>query len=120
MVNLKCAGCGKEWTQDKIPSKKFICPVCGALNTVLSDLSGTGDQACGCLLPTSFEWKLPAGEFQTPFGLEYTTADGDRMTRLEWIDDFGCDPKVLWQNMKTYGKEGIPGFANLSTLGRKS
>ena len=53
----------------------------------MSELSGTGDQAAGCILPTGFEWKLPAGEFQTSFGLEYTTADGDRMTRIEWIED---------------------------------
>jgi phage FluMu protein Com len=120
MVNLKCAGCGKEWSQDHVPSKIFICPRCGAVNNVEWETAGTGEQACGCLLPTGFEWKLPAGEFQTPFGLEYTTANGDRMTRLEWIEDFGCDPKVLWENMKKYGKEGIPGFVNLSTLGRKS
>jgi phage FluMu protein Com len=119
MVNLKCAGCGKMWSQDKVPSKQFICPQCGAVNNVEWENAGTGDQAAGCLLPTTFEWKMPSGEFQTPFGLEYTTADGKRMTRIEWINDYGCDPKILYDNMRKYGKEGMPGFTNLSTLGRK-
>jgi phage FluMu protein Com len=119
MVNLKCAGCGKEWQQDTVPSKIFICPRCGSVNEVTWKNAGTADQACGCLLPTGFEWKLPAGEFQTPFGLEYTTAEGKRMTRIEWIHDFGCDPKILRANMKKFGKEGMPGYANLSTLGRR-
>jgi hypothetical protein len=119
-THLKCAGCGEEWDVETVPRKKFICPVCGAVNTVVPADIGTAVQACGCLLPAGFEWKIPAGKIQTPFGDLYATADdGEQLSRLDWINDFGVDPKTLWENKKKLGVEGMPGFKNLSTLERK-
>ena len=117
MTPYKCANCE---TITELPDviKKFVCPVCGVLNTPRRENAGTGDEACCCLLPDSFEWLLPAGEFETPNGMLYSTADDSTMlTAKEWIATFGADPALLKAWMKKMGREGKPGFKNLSTLG---
>jgi hypothetical protein len=119
MVKVKCAKCEAIKEVDKLP-KKFICLECGALNTPVPEITTSSDQACGCLLPTGFEWKLPTGEFGTPLGMMYSTADdGTWLTRLEWIEIFGFDPKIAKEYMQKLGIEGKPGYTNLSTLGKK-
>ena len=72
MTPYKCANCEKI-TELPDVIKKFVCPVCGVLNTPRRENAGTGDEACCCLLPTGFEWRLPAGEFETPNGILYST-----------------------------------------------
>lgn len=120
MVTLKCANCG-ETTELSLMPKKFVCPVCGVLNTPQSENAGTGDEACGCILPTGFEWKLPVGVFETPSGKLYATADdGTKLTKAEWIAAFGSDPDILKEWMTKMGKEGADGFKNLSTLRQKA
>lgn len=119
MVKLKCANCGEVTELPKMP-KKFVCKECGVVNTPQPETAGTGDQACGCLLPTGFEWRLPVGVFETPEGELFATADdGEKLTRQEWIETFGADPVKLKEWMKKMGVEGKPGFTNLSTLRRR-
>ncbi len=121
MVKLKCANsrCGHITELPAMP-KKFVCSECGVLNTPQPATSGSGDEACGCLLPEGFEWLLPAGEFEGPKGPEFATADdGTRLTLDQWIEDFGSDPRKLRAWMTKMGIEGRPGYANLSTLGRR-
>lgn len=118
-MDIKCANCGTIVTVENVP-KKYICMVCGVLNTPQPENVGTGDTACGCLLPEGLEWKLPAGEKQTPLGPMYATADdGTWLTRIEWIETFGFDPKIALEAMRKMGKEGVEGFFNTSTLGRR-
>jgi len=119
MVDLKCAGCGAITTLPAMP-KKFLCRSCGAPNTPVPADFGTSDQACGCVLPTGFEWKLPAGVIGEGENLMYITPDNsETLTRVEWIEVYGYDPKAKLEEMRRRGKEGVPGHVNLSTLGRK-
>ena len=113
MTPYKCAKCEKITDlPDEI--KKFVCPSCGVLNTPQRENAGTGSEACGCLLPTGFEWRLPVGEFETPNGMMYSTADdGTMLSREEWITAFGSDPVIQRAFMKRMA-EGRPGFKNLS------
>ena len=116
---FECANC-EAITDFPVRPKKFVCSTCGALNTPRSENVGTGSQACGCILPTSFEWRLPAGEFDTPEGLLFSTADdGEKLTLQEWIEAFGSDPRIARAWMKKMGIEGKPGHVNLSTLGKR-
>ncbi len=117
MVDLKCAGCGEITTLPAMP-KKFLCRSCGAPNTPMPENYGTSDQACGCILPTGFEWKKPVGVIGDEPNLMYITPDrGEPLTRSEWIECYGNDPKPELEKMRKRGKEGTPGFKNLSTLG---
>lgn len=118
MVQLKCANsrCGSITELPAMP-KKFICSQCGVLNTPHSENVGSGSEACGCILPTSFEWKLPVGCIGDPDNPMYITADdGTALTRLEWIGIFGYDPKIKLAAMRKRGEDGVPGFVNLSRL----
>ena len=107
MTSFKCANCGAITDLPKKP-KKFVCSTCGVLNTPATEM--VADEACGCILPTGFEWKLPAGEFDTPNGKLFSTADdGTMLTREEWISIFGSDPVIASEWMKK-AKDGKPGF----------
>lgn len=120
MVDLKCAGCGEITTLPVMP-KKFLCRFCGAPNTPQPSTVGTGAEACSCILPTSFEWKMPSGVIGEGDNLMYSTPDdpGCYLTRYEWIEVYGYDPKAKLEEMRRRGKEGVPGYFNCSTLGRK-
>jgi len=96
MVTLKCHNCGSERETDN-PPKEFVCRICGAVN-VVPLIDGTAGEAAGCMPPTGFEWKLPAG-FKGPndpaLGEKiYITAQGDEMTRQEYIEEFHIDPEL--------------------------
>jgi len=51
----------------------------------------------------------------------YGTPDdpGVYLTRLEWIEAYDYDPKAKLADMRRRGQEGVPGYFNTSTLGRK-
>jgi hypothetical protein len=118
-VQLKCAGCGFINELPAMP-KKFLCKNCGAPNTPQPEGAGFADEACGCILPLGFEWKLPVGVIGEGDNLMYITPDGgEPLTRIEWIESYGYDPKAKLAEMRRRGEEGVPGFANLSTLGRR-
>lgn len=119
MVDLKCAGCGEITTLPAMP-KKFLCKSCGAPNTPLPENYGTGEGACSCCLPTNFEFRMPAGVIGEGENLMYITPDNsEALTRIEWVECYGYDPKAKLEEMRRRGKEGVPGYFNLSTLGRK-
>jgi hypothetical protein len=120
MEKAKCAKCGALREFEKLP-KKFCCSECGILNTPRPETAGTGAQACGCLLPEKFEWKMPSGVLE-PVGSEplYTTADdATGLTRKEWTETFGYDPVIVIASMRKLGKEGKEGYYNTSTLGKE-
>lgn len=122
MPKAKCAKCGSIRIFDKLP-RKFICSDCGILNTPQPEKAGSGDQACECLLPESFEYLLPAGKIGDIRGSKYdkfTTADdATPISRTDWIDIYGYDPEVVWQAMRKQGENGVDGYLNLSTLGKR-
>ena len=100
-MKAKCASCGLI---SELPdgAKKFVCPGCGVLNTPQPEGTGSGEEACGCLLPNRMEWLLPAGKIEYANGItHYTTADdGTGLTRQEWIETFGVDPEVVLKKMR--------------------
>lgn len=118
--SAKCAKCGFiNEVPDK--AKKFCCSECGILNTPQPETAGTGEEACGCLLPEKFEWKLPSGQINSATGETlYTTADdATPLSRAEWVACFGYDPVIVLENMRKRGKEGVEGCVNTSTLGKR-
>jgi hypothetical protein len=118
LLKVKCAKCESVKEVEKLP-KKYICPDCGVLNTPQAKNARTSDQACGCLLPDNLQYLEPAGVEETPIGTLYKTADdATGITRLEWIEIYGYDPKTVLENMRNLGKEGKPGFFNTSSLGK--
>jgi hypothetical protein len=118
MVILRCHGCGSEKEVSTAP-KEYVCRDCGCVNVVVQDTSAP--EACGCIPPAAWMgWNLPAGVHQDPMGtLWYVTAQGTEMTAQEFIEAFGFDPAVAHERMLKLGREGIPGFENLSTLGKR-
>jgi hypothetical protein len=120
MVKAKCAKCDAIREFKTLP-KKYCCSVCGLLNTPQPETIGTGTQACECLLPESFEWKLPVGEIKSVTGeIKYQTADdATGLTRAEWVEAFGYDPVIVKENMRRMGRDGVPGFVNTSSLGKR-
>ena len=120
MIAAKCAKCGTIREFERLP-KKFCCSECGILNTPQPETDGSGEQACGCLLPERPEWRLPSGEIDSPDGIHlYTTADdATGLTREEWIQIFGYDPEIVLKTMRQLGKEGKEGYVNTSTLGHR-
>lgn len=118
-MDFKCAACGEITTLPAKP-KKFLCKACGAPNTPVSEGYGSSEQACGCLLPTGFEWRLPAGVIGDSEESKMYIApdDGTPLSRIEWIEIYGYDPKAKLAEMRRRGEEGVPGYTNLSSLKR--
>ncbi len=107
MTTLICHNCGHEVDVDVLP-KEFVCSTCGAVN-VVEIRDPTSGEAAGCIPPTSFEWKLPAGVMRDAMGKAiYVTAQGSHMTREEYMAAFGLDPDVALENMRKHrGVRGI-------------
>jgi hypothetical protein len=116
MSKFKCGSCEGIIRLGATP-KKFICPDCGVLNTPVPEGAGSSEEIVSCLLPKGFEWKLPAGVIGGDSLLFVSPDDGTPLTRIEWIEIFGYDPKIKLEEMRKRGIEGVPGYINLSTLG---
>ncbi len=103
----KCHGCDATLKIDH-QIKEFVCEDCGCVNvTMTTDLES--DDAASCIPPTSFEWKLPAGQIGSPVsGYLYVTAQGSQLTKAEYIEAFGIDPEVALNYMRTH--KAPPGF----------
>lgn len=118
MKTLICHGCGSEKKVYIFP-REFCCKDCGAVNVVPLG-EGTSNEPIGCIPPKGFEWTLPAGVKADPTDKKiYITAQGSEMTKKEFMDVFGCDPDIMRTAMRKLGIEGVEGFKNLSTLGKK-
>jgi hypothetical protein len=120
MAGFKCAKCGTVREFEKVP-KKFCCSECGILNTPANENAGTGEHAADCILPESFEWKLPLGVIGSATGEDFykTADDATGLTRAEWIETFGYDPVIVLASMRKLGNEGKEGYINTSTLGKR-
>lgn len=99
-MELKCAACGATGNTDN-PPLEFVCTTCGCVNVTEIKNEG-GVQACGCLLPTSFEWSLPVGRFGNPHSsCKYVSASGTPMTKTEWLTSYGVDPEIALNWMRS-------------------
>lgn len=100
IVILKCHNCGTEHDFGTLP-KEFVCKNCGAVNVVPP--VEAYDDPLGCLAPTGFEWQLPAGRMEDAMGrVWYTTAQGTRMTREEYLETFKLDPEIAMRYMRSH------------------
>jgi hypothetical protein len=122
-MKLKCANSRCNHVTElpgNILPKKIVCPACHILNTPQPETAGSSENVLDCILPEGFEFLLPTGIIQSPLGDLYVSPDdGMVLTRLEWIEGFGYDPKPVLEEMRKRGSGGVPGYVNLSTLGRK-
>jgi hypothetical protein len=80
---------------------KTICTQCG---TVLELESPEGEEETewlGCIEPTGFEWKLPAGKLSPIVGDPiYVSATGEHLSREAYIAKFGLDPEIAYVKMR--------------------
>ncbi len=81
--------------------KKICCPNCGTVVSIdETDMTKPGDWL-QCLLPTGFEWKLPAGVIEPTYGeKQYVTALGAKLTRDEYIQKYSVDPEIALKHMR--------------------
>jgi hypothetical protein len=101
-MEVKCAACGAIKNTDN-PPVEFICKECGCINVTEIKEEGAR-QACGCLLPTTFEWTLPVGKIGNPIsGYKYISPSGTLMTQMEWRATWGVDPEIALNWMRNGG-----------------
>lgn len=97
---LKCHNCGNVTETEA--TVEFVCGVCGAVN-VIPQIPEASDEPLGCLAPTGFEWKMPAGKIGNEIlGYKYVTAQGSHLTRDEYIKSFGVDPEIALKYMRAH------------------
>lgn len=82
--------------------ERLICPHCGGAVDVLE---GGWDPATGwlqCIKPEGFEWYLPSGKIVPVIGpVIYTTADGEKYTREEYLTKYNIDPETALEKMRS-------------------
>ena len=86
-------------------TKKFICKNCGAVNEAqitAQDLSDPDNEDwLQCILPTGFEWALPAGKITPVVGDPiYISGNGEQMSRDDYILKYNIDPEIAYQLMR--------------------
>lgn len=85
-------------------TKKFICQNCGAVNDVeitVQDLQDSNDDWLDCILPTGFEWSLPAGKISPAVGPAiYISGGGEQLSREDYCMKYGIDPEIALQFMR--------------------
>jgi len=86
--------------------KNVICANCGALLEVDTEASPKTDgkvvlEDWLCLLPTGFEWVLPAGRITTVLGDQiYISGKGEHLTRNDYIMKYKIDPEIAYKFMR--------------------
>ena len=100
-------------------TKKAICKHCGAVNEInAQDLAEDDvDDWLACDLPMGFEWSLPAGKISPVYGDPiYVSAQGQQMSREEFILEFNVDPEIAYQNMRSrMGRQSFSKSTNQSS-----
>lgn len=115
-MKLKCHNCPHEVDIEPAPTE-WGCAQCGAVNEVPT-FDGTADQSCCCLAPPTWAgWTLPSGVHADPIGNAwYKTALGNWLTEEQYVKQLGLNPRIAVEAMRKMGREGKPGFKNLSGL----
>ncbi len=86
-------------------TKRFICKNCGAVNVAKiteEDLKDPGAADwLNCVLPSGFEWALPAGKITPIVGDPiYISAGGEQLSREDYLMKYNIDPEVAYQLMR--------------------
>jgi len=80
---------------------KCICQNCGAVNEVTLPEGGEDKEWLGCILPSGFEWKLPAGKITPVVGDPiYVSASGEHLSWARYIEKYGIDPEIAYTRMR--------------------
>lgn len=108
IARFKCSGCKveneadfKEFEKDNKDRKiGLVCGSCGIVNEADFEEAKkaiNNNSWLPCLVFDGPEKGLPAGEIITADGKHYyITAEGQRLTRWDFISLKGCDPSVVW------------------------
>ncbi|MCJ7445577.1 MAG: hypothetical protein MUO26_13835 [Methanotrichaceae archaeon] len=85
----------------------MICVNCGALLEVNTEAPPKADGQVVlddwlCVLPTGFEWILPAGRITTVLGDKiYISGRGEHLTRNDYIMKYKIDPEIAYKFMRS-------------------
>ncbi len=102
-------------------ANKCLCYICGAVNN--KPAFDPNAQWLGCIVPDKHEWAMTSGVvgdvpmkpgadgkiyidydalIALPMGAKvmFTTAEGERMSRADWIRERGCDPATELKSMR--------------------
>ena len=85
-----------------IRMKKFVCKNCGVVNVVANEVLKSDDDWLECILPTGFEWTLPAGKITPIIGDPiYVSAQGNYFSRQAYLDKYYIDPEIAYELMRS-------------------
>ena len=89
---------------------KTVCACCGAVLELTDLTSDEQENFLPCVLPTSFEWTLPAGRIVPVVGDPiYVDAFGHNLTKDEFMTQYNVDPEIAYQKMRAkVTKEPVP------------
>ncbi len=80
---------------------KAICKNCGTVLDLPDVKTEEGEDWLKCLIPTSFEWSLPAGKLTPVIGEPlYVSALGEKLTRSEYVKKYRIDPEIAYERMR--------------------
>ena len=82
---------------------RIVCPQCGTVLTVGTNDNAEEPEWLDCVLPTGFEWTLPAGKISPVVGqVFYTDAGGTVWSRGAYMKNFGIDPEIAFERMRAH------------------
>ncbi len=90
--------------------KKLICHHCGSVNLLdtqqlEADVNQENDDWLECSEPDDFQWRLPAGKITPVVGDPiYITGGGLKLTRGQYIEQYGIDPEIALTMMRGMGR----------------
>ena len=82
--------------------KKVVCKNCGSVNEVADEALKSSGDWIECDIPLGFEWTLPAGKIMPIMGEPiYITSQGEYRSRSAYLDEFGIDPEIALNLMRS-------------------
>lgn len=99
-MKLKCFKCENIWECNC--TVEATCPYCGSTNIIPTDTDvDVEEDWLQCLEPEGFEWSMPSGKKGNPVtGYTYVAANGDELTKNEYLDKYKMDPDVALEYMR--------------------
>lgn len=96
---LRPTGRSNEVFMAEITTCKTCCPNCGTISIV--NVEDVEENWLPCILPTGFEWNLPAGKLTPAAGPAiYVSAFGEHLSREAYMAKYNIDPEVAYKNMR--------------------
>lgn len=89
-----------------VKGKKVVCRICGTVLELDDPAENRDVDWLPCVLPEGFEWTLPAGRIESATGqIWYVDSNGRQWTHQGYIEKYGVDPEIAYQNMRK--KSGV-------------